>query len=72
MSFQAYLDNIKSKTGLEPEAFVTRAKAKGFIIHGELNPSVKATEITNWLKADFDLGHGHAMALYAYFKGKRD
>jgi hypothetical protein len=38
----------------------------------ELNPKIKATEITNWLEADFDLGHGHAMALYAYFKGKRD
>jgi hypothetical protein len=72
MSFQAYLDNIQAKTGFEPEAFVTQAEAKGFIINGALNPIIKATEITNWLKADFDLGHGHAMAMYAYFKGKRD
>jgi hypothetical protein len=72
MSFQAYLDNIKAKTGLDPEAFVSQSEAKGFIINGELNPTIKATEITNWLKAEFDLGHGHAMAIYAYFKGKRD
>jgi hypothetical protein len=72
MSFQAYLDNIKAKTELEAEEFVSKAEAKGFIVNGKLNPKTKATEITNWLKADFDLGHGHAMALYAYFKGKRD
>jgi hypothetical protein len=72
MSFQAYLDNIKAKTGLEAEEFHSKAELKGFIVNGKLNPKTKATEITNWLKADFDLGHGHAMALYAYFKGKRD
>jgi hypothetical protein len=72
MSFQAYLDNIKAKTGLEAEEFLSKAELKGFIVNGKLNPKTKATEITNWLKEDFDLGHGHAMALYAYFKGKRD
>jgi hypothetical protein len=72
MSFQAYLDNIKAKTGLEAEEFVSKAEAKGFIVNGALNATIKATEITNWLKTDFDLGHGHAMAMYAYFKGKRD
>jgi hypothetical protein len=39
---------------------------------GVLNPAIKATEITNWLKKDFELGHGHAMAIYASFKGKKD
>jgi hypothetical protein len=29
---------------------------------------VKAGEIINWLKKDFELGHGHAMAIYAVFK----
>lgn len=42
------------------------------VVIRQLTATVKATEITNWLKADFDLGHGHAMAMYAYFKGKRD
>jgi uncharacterized protein YneR len=34
--------------------------------------NVNATEITNWLKEEFDLGHGHAMAIFAAFKGKVD
>ncbi len=70
MSFQAYLDNIKTKTGKSPDDFKKLAEKKGFLQKGKLNPAVKATEITNWLKEEFDLGHGHAMALYALFKGK--
>ena len=72
MSFQAYLYNIQKQTGLSPSEFMTKAEEKGFLQNGQLTASVKATEITNWLKADFDLGHGHAMAIYAYFKGKRE
>lgn len=72
MSFQAYLDNIEAKTGLNPITFVQRAEEKGFLTNGELTAGVKATEITNWLKEEYELGHGHAMALFAYFKGKRD
>lgn len=71
MSFQAYLDNIKAKTGKTPEDFKKIAEEKGFMIDGKLNPTTKATEITNWLKSDFELGHGHAMAIYATFKGKK-
>lgn len=70
MSFQAYLDNIRQKTGKGPEDFKQLAEQKGFLIQGQLKPGVKATEITNWLKEEFELGHGHAMALYALFKGK--
>ncbi|WP_339606651.1 DUF4287 domain-containing protein [uncultured Roseivirga sp.] len=71
MSFQAYLDNIQTKTGKTPEDFRALAETKGFTESGELKKGVKATEITNWLKDDFDLGHGHAMAMFAYIKGKR-
>jgi hypothetical protein len=70
MSFQAYIDNIKAKTGKSPADFKKLAEKKGFIIDGELNSKTKATEITNWLKDEFELGHGHAMAIYATFKGK--
>ena len=70
MSFQAYLDNIQSKTGLTPVDFKKLAEEKGFIVNGELNPKTKATDITNWLKDEFKLGHGHSMAIYATFKGK--
>lgn len=72
MSFQAYIDNIKAKTGKSPADFKKLAEAKGFIKNGELVKSVKATEITNWLKEEFELGHGHAMAIYATFKGKKE
>jgi Domain of unknown function (DUF4287) len=72
MSFQAYIDNIKTKTGKTPADFKKLAEEKGFLTNGELNPKTKATEITNWLKEEFDLGHGHAMAIYATFKGKKE
>ncbi len=64
MSFQAYIDNIKTKTGKTPEDFKKLAEKKGL-----LKPDVKAMQVVNWLKADFGLGHGHAMAIYAVFKG---
>jgi hypothetical protein len=70
MSFQAYIDNIESKTGKSLADFKRMAEEKGFLINGKLAPSVKATAIVDWLKADFDLGHGHCMALFAAFKGK--
>ena len=72
MSFQAYIDNIKTKTGKSPEDFKKLAEEKGFIVEGEIPKSIKATEITNWLKAEFELGHGHAMAIYASLKGKTE
>lgn len=69
MSFQAYIDNIKAKTGNGPQDFKKLADKKGFTQNGELKPGVKAGDIVKWLKEDFDLGHGHAMAIYAVFKG---
>ncbi len=59
MTFQAYLDNIKAKTGKTPEDFKKLAKEKGL-----LRPGVKATEVINWLKEDFGLGLGHARAIW--------
>ncbi|MFM9918012.1 DUF4287 domain-containing protein [Lacisediminihabitans sp. H27-G8] len=58
MTFQAYLDTIKAKTGLDPEDFRPLARDKGL-----LEPGVTAGQIKSWLKTDFDLGPGHAMAL---------
>lgn len=63
MSFQAYLDNIEAKTGKTPNDFIALAKAKGFD-----DPSTKAGVIVDWLKQDFDLGRGHAMALVHVIK----
>jgi len=72
MSFQAYLDNIKTKTGKSADQFVKLAEAKGFLKKGALTEGTKAGDIIKWLKEDFELGHGHAQALVAYFKGKRE
>jgi hypothetical protein len=36
---------------------------------GLLQPGVKAGAIVAWLKRDFGLGQGHAMAIYATFEG---
>ena len=71
MSFQAYLDNIQAKTGKSPDDLIQLATEKGFLENGILKPEIKAGEIVQWLKDEFDLGHGHAMAVYAFFKGKR-
>jgi hypothetical protein len=71
MSFQAYINNIKEKTGKTPEDFKQLAEAKGFLQDGQLKTGVKAGEIVNWLKTDFGLGHGHSMAIYALFKGAK-
>ena len=69
MSFQAYLDTIKTKTGKGPDEFKKLAEKKGFLKKGKLAAGAKAGDIVQWLKDDFDLGHGHAMALFALFKG---
>jgi len=62
MSFQAYLDNIEQKTGKTPNELLALARARGF------NADTQASEIVTWLKADYDLGRGHAMALVYVIK----
>jgi hypothetical protein len=71
MAFQAYIDNIETKTGKSPEDFKKLAEKKGFLEKGQLKATVKAGEIIAWLKKDFELGHGHAMAIVAILKGKK-
>ncbi|HCH34903.1 MAG: hypothetical protein UY35_C0002G0011 [Candidatus Saccharibacteria bacterium GW2011_GWC2_48_9] len=63
MSFQAYLDNIEQKTGKTPRELIEIAKSKGYD-----DPTVKAGTIVAWLKEDFELGRGHAMALVHVIK----
>jgi|KBSMisStaDraftv2_1062788.scaffolds.fasta_scaffold1010536_1 hypothetical protein len=65
MTFEAYLENIRGKTGKTPEDFHREAKSRGI-----LGPDVTATKIVAWLKRDHDLGHGHAMAIFAVFKDR--
>jgi hypothetical protein len=54
MSFQAYIDNIKAKTGKSLDDFRVLAVKKGLS---------KSGEIVTWLKDEFGLGHGHARAI---------
>ncbi len=54
MTFQAYLDTIKAKTGKTPADFRTLAAKKGL---------TQYREVMTWLKTDFGLGHGHANAI---------
>ena len=72
MSFQAYISNIQAKAGKSPEDFKELGKAKGFLENGVLKDGVKAGVVVAWLKEDFQLGHGHAMAIVALFKGKTE
>ena len=72
MSFKTYLKNIEEKTGKTPHDFQALAEEKGFTKDGVVPEHVKATAITDWLKSEFELGHGHAMAVYAFLKGKRE
>ena len=58
MTLKAYLDNIKAQTGKTPQDFLALAEQKGFLREG-----VKTGEIVRWLKEDYGLGRGHAMAI---------
>lgn len=71
MSFQAYLDNIQAKTGRSPDDFRLYAAEKGWADPSGLRPGVKAGVIVDDLKAQFGLGHGHAMAIVALLKGAK-
>ena len=63
MSFQAYLTAIEEKTGFTPRALVAFAHERGLDA-----PTTKAGVIVDWLKADYGLGRGHAMALVYVIK----
>jgi len=59
VTYKAYIDNVKAKTGKDPEYFQTLAKEKGLAKYGEL---------LTWLKGDFGLGRGHANAIILYIQ----
>ena len=63
MSFAAYLANIEKQTGVSPDQFIALAQDRGLTA-----PGTRATQITDWLKADYQLGHGHAMAIVKLLK----
>lgn len=71
MSFQAYLDTVQSKTGMDAARLKDAADAKGFSEGGVLKPETKNAQVLEWAKGEFGLGHGHAQAIWALLKGIR-
>ena len=59
MTYKAYIDNIKAKTGKGPEYYRDEAMKKGLVKHSEL---------LAWLKSECGLGHGHANAMILYIQ----
>ena len=59
MSFQAYLDNIQAKTGQRPQEIAARLRAEGL---------ARPSEMVAWLKQQYGLGHGHAMAIVSLLR----
>lgn len=62
MTFEAYIRNIEAKTGKTPGDFRTLATERWLMT----NP--RALQVVAWLKQDFGLGHGHAMAIWCAFQ----
>jgi hypothetical protein len=60
VSFQAYLKNIQAKTGRRPEDIAAAVRAQGF---------AKPGEMIAWLKQEYGLGPGHAMAIVSLARG---
>jgi hypothetical protein len=63
MTFQAYLDTVKAKTGLTPDDFRQLAAERGLLADG-----TPTSVILAWLKEDFGLGQGHGMAIVSTFR----
>jgi Domain of unknown function (DUF4287) len=65
MTFQAYLDAVKAKTGLDPDGILALAKAREVYAQ-----DMKAAALIKLLKDEFGLGQGHSMSIWAVFKAK--
>ena len=63
MSFQAYIDNIKAKTGKTPKQLQGALKKAGLY-----SKDMKASVLVSFLATEFNVGHGHSMAIWAVFK----
>ena len=65
MTFEAYMSNIRARTGKDPRDFFEEA-----VRAGVLRPDTKTMEFVGWLKSGSGLGHGHAMAVWEAFRRK--
>jgi Domain of unknown function (DUF4287) len=62
MSYQAYLDAIEATTGRTPQELLDEAASRGY------GTGTKATVVVEWLRDEYGVGRGHAMALYGVLK----
>lgn len=62
MSFQSYIDNIINLTQKKPNEMKNQME-KDHILTNDLN----ATNFCLYMKDTYQLGKGHAMALWKYF-----
>jgi hypothetical protein len=62
MSYQAYLDAIEAKTGKTPQELLDEAERRGY------GRRTKAAIVVDWLKEEYGVGRGHAMAFYGVLK----
>jgi hypothetical protein len=65
VTFEAYISNIRARTGRDPRDFFEEA-----VRAGVLRPDTKTMEFVGWLKSSSGLGHGHAMAVWEAFRRK--
>ena len=63
MTFEAYISNIRAKTGKDPKDFFDEA-----VRSGVLRPETKTMQFIEWLKSTSGLGHGNAMAVWEAFR----
>ena len=63
MTFQAYLDAVKAKTGKTPQQL--KAAAEKADVY---RPDMKATTLIEWLQSEYGLGRGHSMSVWAVWK----
>ncbi len=57
--------------GVNSYDFKALAEQQGFTQNHQLVAGVKAGAVAQWLKDDFQLGHGHAIAIFALLKGSK-
>ena len=62
MSYEAYLDAVEKKTGKTPQQLLDEAAERGY------GPDTKSRVVVDWLKDEYGVGRGHAMALYGVLK----
>ena len=66
MSFKAYAENIKAKSGKNLNEYYVLAEKKGFIAEGKIMAS--HAQMLKWLKEDMALSHVYANFVISYFK----